>query len=108
MPLVENPPKTVITDFVKLDIVADHDPAAAIEIMLMDDAEVDDTLDTSRKRTQVLVAVIRNAIFKHHSETITEDIIKELCADITTKELKTCLLICTLTMPYVSFKKELV
>ena len=41
MPLVENSPKTVITDFVKLDIVADHDPAAATEITLMDDAEVD-------------------------------------------------------------------
>ena len=106
MPLVENPPKTVITDFVKLDIVADYDPAAATEIMLMDDAEVNDTLDTSRKRIQVLVAVIRNAIFKHHSETITEDIIKELCADITTKELETCLLICTLTMPYVPSKKN--
>ncbi|KAG2204248.1 hypothetical protein INT46_009511 [Mucor plumbeus] len=93
MPLVENSPKTVITDFVKLDIVADHDPAAATEITLMDDAEVDyDALDTSRKRIQVLVAVIRNAIFKHYSETITEGIIKELCADITTKELETCLL----------------
>ena len=38
MSLVENPSKTAITDFVNLDIVADHDPAAATEIMLMDDA----------------------------------------------------------------------
>ena len=67
---------------------------------------IDDALDTSRKRIQVLVAVIRNAIFKHYSETITEGIIKELCADITTKELETCLLICTLTMPYVPSKKN--
>jgi hypothetical protein len=32
-----------------LDIVADHDPAAATEIILMDDAEVDDVLDTFKR-----------------------------------------------------------
>jgi hypothetical protein len=106
MSLIENSSKTAITDFVRLDIVADHNPATATEIVLMDDAEVDDSLDTSRKRIQILAAVIRNAIFKHHSETITEDIIKELCADITAEELETCLLICTLIMPYVPSKKN--
>ena len=89
-----------------MDIVADHNPATATEIMLMDDAEVDESLETSRKRIKILVAVIRNAIFKHHSETITEDIIKELCADITAEELETCLLISTLIMPYVPSKKN--
>jgi hypothetical protein len=34
-----------------------------------------------------------NAIFKHHSTIITEDIIKELCANITAEELETYLLI---------------
>ncbi|KAG2198921.1 hypothetical protein INT46_008253 [Mucor plumbeus] len=42
----------------------------------------------------------------HYSETITEDIIKELCADIATEELETCLLICTLITPYVPSKQN--
>ena len=89
-----------------MDIVAVHDHAVTTEIMLIGATEVDDALDTSRNRIQVLVAVVRDAIFKHHSETITENIIKELCADITAEELETCLLIYTLIMLYVPSKKN--
>lgn len=89
-----------------MEILADDNPTAAEVLMTVDDEQTEAITDSSRRRIQVLVAIIRNLIFKHHNETITEANIRDLLSDVTDVEIRTCLLICNRIMPYVPSKEN--
>jgi hypothetical protein len=71
-----------------------------------EDIQEDVTGDTSRRRLGQLKAIIKNVMYKHRSETITEAHFAQIDKDMTIQELQVSLPIAAMIAPYIPSKEN--
>jgi hypothetical protein len=86
---------TIATD---LDDISD-------DVLVQEDVQ-DVTGDVSRRRLGQLKAIIKNVMYKHRSETITEAHFAQIDKDMTIQELQVSLPIAAMIAPYIPSKEN--
>ncbi|ORE06894.1 hypothetical protein BCV72DRAFT_327777, partial [Rhizopus microsporus var. microsporus] len=83
-----------------MDIAADTNPAAAQIVLTLDDDDVQESTDITRRRMNKLRTITRQIIFKQFGHIITERHLKNVLPDIQPNELQACVMIANFLMPY--------
>ncbi|CEP18690.1 hypothetical protein [Parasitella parasitica] len=98
---------SLVDQELQLEIEAGSIPKAADGLVEMEEeGEIRESADTSRRRLNSLGAVIISMLYDHHGSQIKERHVKDKCSDIQENELRACLTICKLIMPYIPAKKN--
>ncbi|CEG69214.1 hypothetical protein RMATCC62417_05327 [Rhizopus microsporus] len=95
-----SPATTDSDDEVIMDIAADTNPVAAQIVLTLDDHDVQESIDITRRRMNKLRTITRQVIFKQFGHTITERHLKNALPDIQSNELQACVIIANFLMPH--------
>ena len=83
-----------------MDIATDTNLAATQIVLTLDDDDVQESTDITRRRMNKLRTITQQVIFKQFGHIITERHLKNVLPDIQSNELQACVMIANFLMPY--------